>query len=244
MITCTLNGRLGNQMYQIAATIATALKNKVPYSIPLNTLNDWFPVYFTHLPEGNLPKKITSLHETGNAYGPIEYTGGALKLNGYFQSYKYFEDHKEEVFEALGLYYDPDRSKGVVSIHVRRGDYLNLPDFPVLGLYYYHLAIDYFRSKNFFTFQVFSDDMPWCKQNISSRIFTNCKFQYSENRTEKQDMEYMSMCEHNIVANSTFSIWAAMLNQNPNKIVIAPMQLFKNANKDMIPTNWIRLTND
>lgn len=240
MITCTLQGRLGNQMYQIAATIGTALKYNVPYSIPKNTLNDMFPVYFDHLPCLPWdPRKTRSFHESKNEYVPIEYSGGALKLNGYFQSYKYFEHCLPQVIKALGFNYTPASGKGFVSIHVRRGDYLSLPDFPVLPLYYYYLAIDHFRYKGYTDFKVFSDDIHWCLANINSRIFKNCRFQYSMAfHSEKEDMESMSSCEHNIVANSSYSIWAAMLNQNPDKIVIAPDIMFKNANKDMIPKTW------
>lgn len=241
MITCTLNGRLGNQMYQIAATIGTALKYNVPYSIPQNTLNDMFPVYFNHLPCPPVPRKITSFHEQKNEYDPIKYEGGALKLTGYFQSYKYFEHCLPQVIKAFGLSYTPASGKGFVSIHVRRGDYLSLPDFPVLPLYYYYLAIDHFRYKGYTDFKVFSDDIHWCRMNITANIFQNCRFQYSVGASEKEDMESMSSCEHNIVANSSYSIWAAMLNQNSDKIVIAPDIMFKNANKDMIPKTWIIL---
>jgi len=241
MITCTLQARMGNQMYQIAATIGTALKYNVPYSIPKNTLNDMFPVYFDQLPCMPLSRKITSFHEQKNEYYPIKYDGGTLKLTGYFQSYKYFDHCLPQVIKAFGLNYNPASGKGFVSIHVRRGDYLALPDFPVLPLYYYYLAIDHFRYKGYTDFKVFSDDMHWCRMNINSNIFQNCRFQYSVGASEKEDMESMSSCEHNIVANSSYSIWAAMLNQNPDKIVISPDTMFKNANKDMIPKTWIIL---
>lgn len=242
MITCELNGRLGNQMFQIATTIATALKYNVPYSIPQRTLNDWFPVYFKHLPFIPHSGKMYSHHETKYEYEEIKYPGRTLKLNGYFQSYKYFEDYRKEIIKAFRLAGWCKVKE--VSIHVRRGDYLTNPDFSVLGIYYYYQSINFFREKGYKKFIVFSDDMDWCKKNINSELYKDCEFDYSENKSEKEDMEYMNVCEHNIISNSSFSWWAAWLNQNPDKIVVAPTTLFKNANKDMIPESWIRINNE
>jgi hypothetical protein len=240
MITCVLNGRLGNQMFQIATTIATALKHKVPYSIPQKTLNDWFPVYFTHLPfQAHSGKKYNHV-EQNFCFEEIKYPGRTLELHGYFQSYKYFQDQRADIIKAFGFNWI--LLKDFVSIHVRRMDYLQNPDFFALGLDYYRQAIEYFRAKGHDHFFVFSDDMEWCHQNLNAREFPGCSFAYSGGETEKMDMKLMSWCEHNIIANSSFSWWGAWLNQNPDKIVVAPApEWFKNMNKDMIPNEWIKI---
>jgi len=105
-------------------------------------------------------------------------------------------------------------------VHVRRGDYLEHPEIGVLDLSYYQQAYDFFKSKMVQpVFYIFSNDQAWCKQ----------KFQFMENavyientESEIDDFVLTSQCLHNIVANSSFSWWAAWLNSNKEKIVVAP----------------------
>lgn len=87
---------------------------------------------------------------------------------------------------------------------------------------------------------LFSDDIEWAKQNmqIKNGIFVD----WNKSIDSWQDMYLMSLCKHNIIANSSFSWWGAWLNTNPNKIVIAPQQWMKSdSGKDVIPETWIRL---
>lgn len=243
MITCTLNGRLGNQMFQIAATIATALKHKVPYSIPSKTLNDCFPVYFDHFPFQTHSGKMFTWHEKNPQYEEIKYPGRNLLLNGYFQSYKYFQEYNQEIINAfdlgIALTHPP-----MVSIHVRRGDYLTNPDFTVLNLQYYLASINFFIKNGHTNFCVFSDDMEWCKENINSAWYPECKFWYQQGNAPKVDLNIMASCQHHIIANSSFSWWGAWLSKNPDKIVIAPDTWFKNVNKDMLPAEWLIFKNE
>lgn len=244
MITCELNGRLGNQMFQIAATIGTAVKHGVPYSIPKATLNNWFPVYFNHLPEHHLgiTRKIKTYIEPESRYREISYSSGTLRLNGYFQSYKYFEHCLPEVRQAFNL--PQFLAQDFVSVHIRRGDYLTNPDFAVLGMEYYSNAITYFAEKGHRQFIVFSDDITWCKRNITEAIYPGCRILYSEQYTEVQDMGRMACCGHHIVANSSFSVMAAILSLNVNKIVVCPSLWFKGRNQDMLPPEWLIFKNE
>lgn len=241
MITCILNGRLGNQMFQIAATIATALKYDVPYSIPRQTLNNWFPVYFQNLSYEPHSGKQYTWQEEKPEYKEIIYSGRCLKLNGYFQSYKYFQEYNQDIIRTFSNFRYP--YSNVVSIHVRRGDYLTNPDFSVLGMQYYFNAIDFFVKKGYYHFSVFSDHIEWCKKNINSDLYRDCTFVYFEGNSEMFDMKVMANCEHNIIANSSFSWWGAWLNTNPNKIVIAPDTWFKGKNTDMLPPEWLIFKN-
>lgn len=136
-----------------------------------------------------------------------------------------------------------------VAIHIRRGDYI---DNPILGglapLSYYKKAIKKIKEEvvkpNFF---IFSNDIKWCKENLE---LLNEEIYYIDwNKGEKsfRDMQLMSLCKHNIIPNSSFSWWAAWLNENPNKIVIAPEKWFSDESEipsnDIVPSKWIKIKN-
>jgi hypothetical protein len=237
VITCELIGRMGNQMFQIAATIALALDNNTKYKIPAHTLDMRFwPAYFHHLPTLNGEPIEHKYIEKDFSYSPIPFKEN-LCISGYFQSEKYFAHRRKEIIETFGI--SGPTKYGLVSIHIRRGDYLKLQTkHPVLPLAYYKEAISQFPNHKFL---VFSDDVQWCK-----KIFHGRQFQFSEKRTPKEDMALMAMCEHNIIANSSFSWWGAWLNQNPDKKVVVPETWFGPGNahlntKDLIPETWQKL---
>lgn len=131
-----------------------------------------------------------------------------------------------------------------VSIHVRRGDYLKDPLLGnICNLYYYEEAILNINSKIKDTqFFVFSDDMAWCRQNLKLENVTYIDLNKGKN--SYIDMQLMSNCKHNIIANSSFSWWGAWLNNNTNKVVIAPGKWVNNLDgddTDICPKNWIKL---
>lgn len=247
MVCCRLQGGTGNQMFQISTTIALALKNNSSYKIPgiLHNANidTKRRTIFTHFPVSSEGDIKFIYNEPSFTYNKIEYKDG-ICLNGYFQSEKYFSDYRKEILDAFNFQYK--KKERCVSIHIRRGDYLLLPNYhPVQSLEYIRTAIQYFFNKQYIDFVVFSDDIEWCKNNINSNHFPKCQFEYSEGKTEIEDMQLMSNCEHNIIANSSFSWWGAWLNQNHNKIVIAPKtwfgKLVSHNTKDLLPDNWIQL---
>ncbi len=93
---------------------------------------------------------------------------------------------------------------------------------------------------NFF---IFSDDLDWVKQNLVTGIPTEY-IGHNKGNEAYLDMQLMSLCKHNIIANSSFSWWAAWLNANAGKIVIAPQKWFNDPSmdtKDVIPESWIKL---
>ncbi len=160
----------------------------------------------------------------------------------YVQGEKYFEGYEDAVRKLYGTgisYVDR------VSIHVRRAAnpvdatepaYSENAFYAKLDDDYYVRAMALFPGENFL---VFSDDIEWCKQNP---IFFGCEF--SEGKTELEDMNLMAGCKHNIIANSSFSWWAAWLNTNLEKKVIAPARWFADPSNEHlieIPSSWKRI---
>ena len=182
-------------------------------------------------------------------------------IDGYWQSFKYFEDIKNVLVEDFSLKIPLEQthpeliaqiiSTNSVALSIRRTDYLwpqNLKTIGICSAGYYKKAIEFIAPKiTDPTFFVITDDLDWAKQNID---FKNHPVVYvSELRKNNtinfhQEMMIMSKCKHNIIANSSFSWWPAWLYNNPDKIVIAPDIWFNNGTikiDDIIPSTWIKL---
>lgn len=175
--------------------------------------------------------------------------------DGYFQNEKYFKQCRNELLKSFSLKEPLDeqnlevleqiKKTNSVSIHVRRGDYVNLESanslHGVCPLDYYEIAIEYIakRVKNPH-FYVFSDDIDWVRTNLKIN-YPYTVVDFNQERCHF-DLELMKNCKHNIVANSSFSWWGAWLNENPEKIVISPKTWLACKQKcDIIPSGWIRL---
>ena len=136
-----------------------------------------------------------------------------------------------------------------VSMHFRRGDYLKARNQKVYGscsMDYYKNAVKLMKEKikEDFTLFIFSDDPIWVKKNANF----DCKTVVVDINSGKHgwfDLELMKNCNHNIIANSSFSWWGAFLNENSEKIVVAPEYWQANfkSNSDIIPENWYILEN-
>ncbi len=130
-----------------------------------------------------------------------------------------------------------------MSIHIRRGDFLNNERHNTDKNSYYKEAIELIENKvENPVFFVFSDDMDWVKTNLNAKHETNF-IDFNDALTNFEDMKLMSACKHNIIANSSFSWWAAWLNRNENKIVIAPKKWLNDDSNtnDIIPETWIKI---
>lgn len=185
-------------------------------------------------------------------------TKAPVYIKGHWQSEKYFTKYSEEIRKIYTLddaickdvKYIGEQliSENSLAVHIRRGDFLRLPKIldwhGVLNKNYYAKGIEIIKSKSTdLKIYYFSDDIDWVKQQllpdfpgeiISERISNN----------HFHDFYLMSQCKYNIIANSSFSWWAAWLNNYAEKIVIAPNRWFNNAPlnyKDVIPENWIKL---
>ena len=170
----------------------------------------------------------------------INFVPSDCYLAGYWQSEKYFMNalldiRSDFTFKNLPLGLNSEFAEQIselnsVSLHVRRGDYANNPKtlltHGLCSLDYYQSAIKYILEKvKEPTFFIFSDDIEWVKKHIE--INSACHY-ISHNYGSKSynDMRLMSLCKHNIIANSTFSWWGAWLNANDDKIVVAPKLWF------------------
>lgn len=241
-------GRLGNQLFQMAATIGYALDNDKEFCFPRWAYQDYITI-----PLGYVLNPITEISEENLRYHPLPKVEGDVNIHGHLLSTLYFKHHREMILKYFSLEkkwhnyiekkYGHILSKNTCAIHVRRGDYLEPEQLANQGcmiLSYYDEAIETILPNQHpyenITFVICSDDIEWCKKEFKH---LNCIFIEGEN--EIIDLFIMSKCKHNIICNSTFGWWAAWLNKNPDKKVVAPRQWFKNTQgwDDLYGDNWI-----
>lgn len=172
---------------------------------------------------------INEIDTLSMAYNPKVFDLKRGYLYGYWQSEKYFDDIRQILLEEFAFpkvcekqnldLINKINSTISISIHIRRGDYLN--GFPLMTKEYYSKAIEYFQNKyENILFVVFSNDIDWAKENLQ---FKNGLFiDWNTGKNSWKDMYLMTQCKHNIIANSSFSWWGAWLNKNNEKEVIAP----------------------
>lgn len=177
--------------------------------------------------------------------------GETIVCYGYFQNEKYCSKYRDELLDLIMPNYaystemegwaDKIKRCESVSLHIRRGDYVAIG--LTLGMKYYYDAIQYIKSQVDNDTQieifVFSDDLEWVKSNFKTNESVNYVSVQESVCCDIDEMMLMSMCKHNIIANSTFSWWGAWLNRNPSKVVVAPVKEFNNPG--IIPKEWIRI---
>lgn len=220
-----------------------------PYiSYRINRLVKRLPTRSTVCKEADgFPIDTTVLVEKGNRY-----------FDGFWQHEEYFAHAADEVRKAFVFPEANERNRALIermeksesiSLHVRRGDFLSLDLFNgICTLDYYRRAIAYMRQSvgmgGRILFCIFSDDIEWCRSNLSAE-FLGCDVEYVDwnSGTESfRDMQLMSHCRHNVIANSSFSWWGAWLNPNKGKIVVAPDRwLNYEGFNDPVVESWIRI---
>lgn len=253
-------GRLANSMFQIACSIGYARKYGYQWAAdtgmgvgePYSAIHKCFP----NLPKENWgsgvryqehPNQFCEIHrvhknECHFDYHPIPDLGPNVSLLGFFQSYKYFEGQDEEIKKVFALPH-VEGYEDYVSIHVRRGDYVqHAGSFPPITNQYISAAYNYFPEDA--KYLVFSDDIEWCKNNWRGDWLT-----FVDEPDERKALSLMASCGHHIIANSTFSWWAAYLGHNTDRIVISPSPEtwfgptsgVKRPVVDLIPDSWIKI---
>ncbi len=175
-------------------------------------------------------------------------------LKGYWQSDKYFINAGQKVKQAF-TFPTPKQEKNLavleiinasqsVSIHIRRGDYLIDGRNCALSADYWNKAIAYINQQiPEPVFFVFSDDLVWAKDNL--QILNSQYIDWNKAEDSYWDMFLMSKCKHNIIANSSFSWWAAWLYDHKNKLVICPQHWMPHfdGTRDLVPKTWIKIQN-
>lgn len=249
-----LKGGLGNQLFQYAHGVKLSLidHKKVVYDTSFfNGLTKDIHRPFL-LDKFNIDPTAEFAEVKENVFKKI-YTKVNQKITGryeFFQHENYFKDVKNEVLKQFTLK-NPlspvaqeklqfiQSQTNSVSLHIRRGDYVQNPDHTLIDLNYYYKAIEYIKSKvPNPVFCIFSDDINWVTEHVhieSSMYISNPDIK------DYEELMLMSACSHNIIANSTFSWWAAYLNKNPNKIVVAPTK-WTEFQKEIVPKDWIQFS--
>lgn len=255
IVSPTLAGGLGNQMFEVAAAASLAkdnnallLVNPSEHILPNQgrNINTYITNVFSKLAFDNNPPIETIYNWESMAYKPIPYTKN-VKLGGHYQSYKYFDHNKsyiQDLFSNLNIIYELNQkynTSNTVGVHVRRGDYQKFPDHhPMLSLAYYDKAISKTNCNQAY---IFSDDIEWCKRNLIFNISTT----YIKEEDYKE-LYLMSICKDIIISNSSFGWWAAYLNRRTDSKIFAPSTWFGKALinegfniNDLIPTDWIKI---
>lgn len=242
-VSCDLRGQLGNQLFQIATTLAYAWDHHAYPIFPvLEDEDNPNPVFglkynreriFFRLDASKPTRPFMHFYGNWEAVwhdpSPIPFYPD-LQLRGYQMSWRRFDHYRERLLEIFApsakisaylkdKYGELIAHPKTVALHVRTYSLRlhNSKQFPFLGLEYYRKAMELFPVDAVFV--VFSDRINWCKKHFSQLAKTII---YIENNDRIEDFFLMSMMKHQIIANSTFSWWAAYLNKNPDKIVVAP----------------------
>lgn len=255
-ITCHMIGRLGNQMFQIANAYAQSLRHNRQLLLPKSdtSVSDYFDTVHRKLQFllDKSPVDQPNIHTIHATYHYTEYKPHNTMptvFKGYFESEKYFIDYKDkikELFEPTKEFLNeayreyPQLINGTTAaINVRRGDFLTFPkSHPVISLNYIYKAVDLLPKVD--TIFVLSDDIYWCKDNIK---IPNAVFvPYSTYKA----LWFLSLCQHFVISNSTFSWWGAYLSKHLTKTVIAPGVWFgpdilsHTEPKDIYCDSWIK----
>ena len=245
-------GRLGNQMFQYTSLRGLAAKHGYEYCLPPrevvatrdpNCINSDITM-FECFTISDAPKHVTNFPKVmESTFGLCpelwEKCPDNISLYGYFQTEKYFKHIEKQIrkeFTFRDEIGEPTKDafksnfgdSDVLSIHLRRGDYLKYPHHPVQELEYYEKALKEFPED--MPVMVFSDGIEWCKEQ---KIFQGDRFIFAEGNNTGVDLCLQSLCTHHIIANSSFSWWGAWLAKS--KKTVAPGVWFAgpNASRDL-----------
>jgi hypothetical protein len=259
-ITSTLAGRLGNLMFQIAHGYSQAIIHNMEYMYPLIgadviSLKDTIfskVKYFDGRIEDLNREDVVFVDSTFH-YTPIEPVKNKITVfTGYFQSEKYFQNHKKEIKDLYSppqnfidkclMDYPELKSGNVTVINVRRGeDYLGQPEnHPVVTEEFIYRALDYIPNKEHI--YVVSDNLPWCKEAIKLPNITFVDY------SGLDALWLLSLCKNFVISNSTFSWWGAYLGEKEDSVVVAPDVWFGpgvhsrgHYEFDIYKDNWVKV---
>ena len=289
MITIHLMGGLGNQLFQIATTLAYAIRNHItpifPYSETL-TVGVERPTYWNSLLKNM--RKFTTIensqfdnqtllqfpkyHEPEFRYRPLPSQLENHMLVGYFQSYQYFDDVRHNILNIMGIKQqrtqiiqdfaevlgitENNKFPDNISVHFRMGDYKTKQDcHPILPYEYYDRAFQTFSPEFlekirvlYFCEEEDKEDVDLIMERLQDKYYLRDIQRVDHTIADWKQMLIMSCCRINIIANSSFSWWAAYINDHSLKTVIYPSMWFGPTLhhmdvSDMCPKNgdWIKI---
>lgn len=258
-------GQLGNQMFQYALLLGVADRTGYEIRIP-KTFKGRKKYGFVELKPFNITSKTLNVDhymrtcynifnkfvEQSHTFDPRVFEQpDNTDYSGYFQTEKYFSHVRDKIREEFRFdpgienptleYIKSIRQGSIISVHVRRGDYLQTPQtFHVLSKDYFERVMDHPELPQNKQFLVFSDDIPWCKENLKSKH----RIDFSPFSTHWQDMCAMTFCDAHIISGSSFSWWGAWLSHSRPNVVIAPYPWFPAGSQwksmDIYLDGWIR----
>jgi len=272
MIYCNLMGGLGNQLFQIFATISYSMYIDTTFTFPSNHLlfnknnirKTYWNTFLKNLQCYTIDDKPNYflIREKCFEYNQLPYIQNSKNANlfGYFQSYKYFEYNYHNICNLIQLKkikkivseVYPYNYSNTISIHFRIGDYKMYSEkYELLKYEYYRNSLSYIKENT-----NCREILYFCEKEDISEVepiisllktdFPEFSFhKIDENIDDWKQLVIMSLCSHNIIANSTFSWWGAYFNSNRNKIVCYPEKWFcKNINydlNDLFPYKWVKI---
>lgn len=249
-ICARLPGRLGNQLFTIAAAVSCSIDNNidvyfngnkkttVPQEIETNLKKIFPKIHLSHPPKECCKKLTRGRNFLGNYWSEKYFKHNAEEVISLFQP-------SDEILKDLSIRYKEILEHPCsVAIHIRTliGEAKRWVSVrPLYGKEYVEEAMKKFPKNSLYV--VFSDNIKWCKKHLT---VLNNRVIFVEGDKYYNDFYLMSLCKHNIVSNSTFSWWAAYINQNPNKIVVAPKHFMypdapKRLGGDIWPPEWITI---
>lgn len=258
-VTCILYGGLGNQLFQIFTTIAFSIKHNLNFTF-LYTPNlgkrqtYWHTLLISIIEHTTTqqPENYVQINE-GDQLFENPPPNKNIILNGYFQSFTFFENEFKTIVDILRVETFREASHdGCVALHFRMGDYKFLQDcHPIVEIDYYKNALQYIllMDPTITCVKYFceEEDIDTIHKNIAvlKQEFRSVEFEREVAESDWQEMISMSCCKHNIIANSSFSWWGAYLNMHPEKIVCYPSVWFgplisQDVSK-MFPSEWIKI---
>lgn len=240
-------GHLGNQLFQIASTIGIAIENQQQFGFPKWSHSDYF--------RNSLPIKVDHCFivydEKNYHYEFPKLDCNNYDLDGWFQSEKYFDstkakyyfEFKEELIEKIRCQFEKAFRKKTILISIRRGDFVNHPDYFQLPIHFYlNSLIQFFPDWQSRNLIILSDDVNYCKFHFS--FLDNAFFGDGLNSVEQLCLG--SLCDDFIISNSTFSWWTAWLGEKKGSKIIRPFKNFDGLksiacdDKDYFPERWTR----
>lgn len=275
MIFIDINGGLGNQIFQIFAGISYSLENNIEFFLPLERKKKGFCKFYWNNIFQELKKYTKNNYYTNKIirryyiYRELKFEykkipkSEKILIDGCFQSEKYFIKNYNKILKILNIrnYQKNIYNKfadlflhETISLHFRLGNYKNNPHHPIISDQYYIDSIKYILDKtkinNFIILYFYQkEDLPIIKNRINNieNNFKNLVFiPINYNLQDWEEMLLMSCCNHNIIANSSFSWWGAYFNEKKEKIVTYPKLWFSGNNakhnlKDLHPESWIKI---